>query len=154
MSRVVAASFTLLAFCSLATAQQAPVEVRFCGPQALHPYPLSSEAGLQGLLLPYVAIVNRGSEPLQLESLDITLQRGSEVLDSRRITRTEIDVFGQMSAQLQAVPAAKDALALFCEQHLVPQELSLGGPLLPSRHALLIVNQAFAFDDRPAGTQR
>jgi murein DD-endopeptidase MepM/ murein hydrolase activator NlpD len=141
-------SFTLLVLATAtAIAQEsAPLEVRFCGQQPLYQYPLSNEMQLQGVLLPYVSVINRGSEPLELASLDITLQHDGAALDSRHFTPAQLDAFGQVSAQFQAIPAARDALALFCEQQLVPKEIALGGPKLAPRQALLILNQAFAFD--------
>src|SRR5688572_7759356 len=130
-------SFTLLvlAAASAIAQESAPLEVRFCGQQPLYQYPLSSEMQLQGVLLPYVAVINRGSEPLELSSLDITLQHEGAALDTRKFIPAQLDAFGQVSAQFQAIPAARDALALFCEQQLVPKEVTLGGPKLAPRQS-------------------
>ncbi len=146
-SRLARAAVCLLALMGADVARSAAdsLEVRFCGPQPLHPYPLSSEAALHGLLLPYVLVINRGTEHVELASVGLDLLRDGAVLETRSLGRPELDSFGQLSQQYEAAPAGKMSLALLCGDQLVPAGFALGGPTLAPRQGLLILNQAFAY---------
>jgi murein DD-endopeptidase MepM/ murein hydrolase activator NlpD len=138
----------LVALATLAGAQSAPasLEVRFCGPEPLHTYSLSTEANLQSVLLPYALVINRGTVPVDLTAIELALVREATVVDSRALGRSELDTFGKLSQQFEAVPQAKASLELLCGDHLVPKGVALGGPTLAPGQGQLILNQAFAFD--------
>jgi len=129
-------------------AQQAPgsLEVRFCGPQPLRAYSLSAEANLQSVLLPYALVINRGTGPVDLTSVELALLRETAAVDNRSLGRSDLETFGKLSQQFEAVPQAKASLELLCGDQLVPKGVALGGPTLAPGQGELILNQAFAFD--------
>jgi murein DD-endopeptidase MepM/ murein hydrolase activator NlpD len=120
--------------------------VRFCGPQPLHTYSLSAEANLQSVLLPYVLVINRGNDPVDLTTIVLALLRETVAVDSRSLGRTELETFGKLSQQFEAVPQAKASLELLCGDQLLPKGVALGGPTLAPGQGELFLNQAFAFD--------
>lgn len=150
MSRCKIATTVLgcLLLASSAVAEQPPgsLEVRFCGPQALRAYPLSGEMGLRSVLLPFVAVINHGDDAIELAAIEVALLRDHEIAESRRLGRAELEAFGKISQQIQAAPIARESLALFCGDHLVPKAIALGSTTLAPRQGLLILNQTLAFD--------
>lgn len=126
----------------------ASLEVRFCGQASLRPYPLSTEAGLQGLLLHQMAVINRGGGAVELTSIELDLLRDGEVVDNRKLGRSELETFGKLSQQVEAAAGAKESIAILCGDHLIPEEITLAGPMLAPRQGQLILNQAFVFDGK------
>ncbi len=126
----------------------ASLEVRFCGQQSLHPYSLSTEGGLQGLLLHQMAVINRDDEPVELTSIELDLLRDGEVVDSRKLGRFDLQTFGKLSRQIEAAAGAKESVAILCGDHLIPRETALAGPMLAPSQGQLVLNQAFVFDGK------
>ncbi len=148
--RLTAFIFSAAIAAAAASAQEAasPLEIRFCGQQALHAYSLSSEAGMQGVLLQQMAVANGGAAPVEIVAIELDLMRDGQALDTRRIPAADIEAFGKISQQIQAAPSARSGIELICGEHLVPRDLSLGGPTLAGRQAMMLMNQLFAYDGR------
>jgi hypothetical protein len=138
----------LCVFASLSAAKDVDhaIEVRFCGQQPLHAYPLSTEVGLQGLLLPYVAVINRGAQPVEITSVQIDLLGKWHAVDTRRLVSPDLDAFGRLSQQLEMATSSKASLKLICGDNLFPQGIALAGPVIAPQQGLLILNQAFAYN--------
>lgn len=130
------------------SAQGAPafLEVRFCGQQSLHTYPLSTERGMWGLLLPQLTVINRGDEPVELTSVEMDLLRDGEVVDTRKLGQSDLGIFGEISRQVEETPGAKASVAIICGDHLIPEGTNLAGPTLAPGQGELVLTQVFAFD--------
>lgn len=128
-----------------AQSADASLEVRFCGQRSLHPYSLSTEGGVQGLLLHQLTVINRGEEPVELTSVDLDLLRDGEVVDTRTLGHFDLGTFGEISRQIEAAPAARASIAILCGDHLIPEGTTLAGPTLTPHQGELILNQTFAF---------
>src|SRR5258706_504061 len=70
-------------------AQAAGLEVKTCPDQALHAYPLAPGTRFQSLVVPDLAVANRGAEPAELTSLTFELLDKGVVVDTRRLALPE-----------------------------------------------------------------
>src|SRR6516165_7338428 len=61
------------------------LEVRFCPAARIWSYPAESQRGVQSLLLQNAAVINRGTNNIEVTAVDIDLMQSSEVVDSRHI---------------------------------------------------------------------
>lgn len=123
--------------------QPAPsLEVRFCPAGPLWSYPQDVVHGVQSLLLQNAVVINHGT-PVTITSVDVALLEKGEVRDVRHLTSADIAGLGAAASQitplLQLVPFQ------FCGHAMLPAGVTLAGPTLSAGHALILLQEPFAF---------
>ncbi len=126
---------------------QAPagLEVRFCPGAQLRTYPLESVRGVQGALLQYAVVINRGPAPVELDRLDLEIVASGDVVDSRRVTGAALTKLAAGGPRLQASGMMQAVPFLFCGDRLIPRGAKLAGPVLQPGEAMLVSQQPFAW---------
>ncbi|HEU5246089.1 MAG TPA: M23 family metallopeptidase [Candidatus Udaeobacter sp.] len=137
----------LFAVWSLSAFAEKPqsVEIHFCPASAVRTYPLESRRDLQGLLLQNVAVINHGSAPFKIDSIDIELLQSNRVVESRKLDREAVQRIAEWGAKLQAAGVLQEVGFQFCGTDLIPPSIKFGGATLARDQALLVVEQVFAF---------
>jgi murein DD-endopeptidase MepM/ murein hydrolase activator NlpD len=137
----------MLSLLSAAAETPRSVEIRFCPASAVRTYPLESRRNLQSLLLQNVALVNHGSTPFKIDDIEIELLESNRVVESRKLNRDAVQRIADRGAKLQAAGILQQVGFQFCGTDLIAPDIKLGGPSLDRNRALLITQQAFAFND-------
>src|SRR4029450_1109349 len=137
----------MLSLLSAAAETPRSVEILFCPASALRPYPLESRRNLQSLLLQNVAVINHGSAPFKIDDIEIELLQSNRVVESRKLNRDAVQRIADRGAKLQAAGILQQVGFQFCGTDLIAPDIKLGGPSLDRNRALLITQQAFAFND-------
>jgi hypothetical protein len=137
----------MLSLLSAAAETPRSVEIRFCPASAVRTYPLESRRNLQSLLLQNVAVINHGGAPFKIEDIEIELLQSNRVVESRKLNRDAVQRIADRSAKLQAAGILQQVGFQFCGTDLIAPDIKLGGPSLDRNRALLITQQAFAFND-------
>ncbi len=123
----------------------AAMEIRFCPEKAVRAYPLDSLRGLQGLLSQGVAIVNRTSSPVKLDSVTIELRDQQRIIDKRTLDAKAISG-AVASGQGVKQQGLMDAYPFqFCDGRLLGKAALASGDTLAPGQALLVMQQAFAY---------
>jgi peptidase M23-like protein len=123
-----------------------PIEIRFCPGAAARIYPLESRRELNSLMLQNVAILNRGTAPFKVVTVDIELSKNGQVLEAKKLDAAAIDRAAKRGAKMQAAGVLEQISFQFCGNELVPRSVKLAGPALAHDQALLITSQVFAFN--------
>lgn len=121
------------------------IEIRFCPNSAVRTYPLESRRDLQSLMLQNMAVVNHGSAPFKIDSIQIELLQSGQVLDSKKLDGKTIQHFADRGAKMQAAGVIQQVAFQFCGTDLIGPSIKLAGPTLKRDEALLVTSQAFAF---------
>jgi murein DD-endopeptidase MepM/ murein hydrolase activator NlpD len=137
----------MLSLLSAAAETPRSVEIRFCPASAVRTYPLESRRNLQSLLLQNVAVINHGSAPFKIDDIEIELLQSNRVVESRKLNRDAVQRIADRGAKLQAAGILQQVGFQFCGTDLIAPDIKLGGPRLDRNRALLITQQAFAFND-------
>jgi murein DD-endopeptidase MepM/ murein hydrolase activator NlpD len=137
----------MLSLLSAAAETPRSVEIRFCPASAVRTYPLESRRNLQSLLLQNVAVINHGSAPFKIDDIEIELLQSNRVVESRKLNRDAVQRIADRGAKLQAAGILQQVGFQFCGTDLIAPDIKLGGPSLDRNRALLITQQAFAFND-------
>ncbi len=136
----------VLAMSLAAGAEAAPkIEIGFCPSAQVRTYPAESRRNVQSLLLQNVAITNRGDAPVDVRTIEITLLRKDEAIDTRRLTASDVARFAMAGQQIQAGGMLAAAAFQFCGTSLIGAETKLGGPTLAPGEAMLVMQQSFVF---------
>jgi murein DD-endopeptidase MepM/ murein hydrolase activator NlpD len=136
---------SIIPVCQAKTETAASVEVRFCPASSIHIYPLESRRDIQSLLLQNIAVINHGSAPLKISTIELELRRADQVLDSRKLDAQAIERLADRGAKMQAAGSLQLVKFQFCGADLISPGVKLSGPTLNRDQALLITQQAFAF---------
>lgn len=141
-------TFAFLAAWSLSALAEKPqpVEIRFCPASAVRTYPLESRRDLQSLLLQNVAVINHGSAPFKIESIDIELLQSNRVVESRKLDREAVQRIADRGAKLQTASVLQQVGFQFCGKDLIAPSIKLAGATLAPDQALLITQQVCAFN--------
>jgi hypothetical protein len=123
-----------------------PIEVRLCPDAAVRIYPLENRRELNSLMLQNVAILNHGTAPFKVITIDIELLKDGEVLEAKKLDAAAIDRAARRGAKMQAAGVLEQVSFQFCGDELVPRSVKLAGPTLAHDQALLITSQVFAFN--------
>jgi murein DD-endopeptidase MepM/ murein hydrolase activator NlpD len=137
-------SITLVASALAQPQTNTGVEVRFCPKAQVRPYPLDAGGRLQSLMVPGIVVINRGSEPLTIGRVAISLADHGRVLDTRELGAAEIERWVGNGPPLQK--EMRETKFEFCGDALVPSDVTLAGPVLQRNEGLIIVNETFAYD--------
>ena len=122
-----------------------PMEVRFCPAAHARTYPLDSMRGLQSVLLQNVALINRSAKPVSIDAVEIALQMGDQLIDTRRLAPDALAKIAKGGLAIKASGLMKLAAFQFCGTELLGDAaLSETATLAPGA-ALLITQQPFAF---------
>ena len=139
------AIYLMLSLFSAAAETPKSVEIHFCPASAVRTYPLESRRDVQGLLLQNVAVINHGEAPFKIDNIDIELLQSNHVVESRNLDRESMQRFADRGAKLQAAGIIQQVGFQFCGADLIGPSIKLAGTMLARDHALLIVEQVFAF---------
>ena len=120
-------------------------EIRFCPEAKVRPYPLDSLRGVQGLLLQNVAIVNRGAEPMSLDSVTIELRGATGPRDQRVFGAEQLAAAAKAAAGAKAQGTFDQAAFQFCDGRLLGGASLAGGATLQPGEALLLMQNVFAY---------
>src|SRR5260221_7895353 len=99
-------------------AQAAGLELKTCPGQALHAYPLAPGTRFQSLVVPNLAVANRGAEPAELTSLTFELLDNGQVVDTRRLSGDALTTALKGGAPAQLGPLQMFAFQ-FCDGRLL-----------------------------------
>jgi murein DD-endopeptidase MepM/ murein hydrolase activator NlpD len=132
-----------LAASSLASAADAPLEIRFF-PAVARPYALASERSLWSLDIQNIAIVNRGAQRVTVTGVELELMSGSEAIETRRLTTEDLGRAAAGGSRLQE-SGMLDAIG-FLTGGVIPKGAKLPAvtSLEPSE-ALWLSSQVFAY---------
>jgi peptidase M23-like protein len=144
MKYLILAFFTVWSLSAFADPPKS-VELRFCPASAVRTYPLESRRDLQSLLLQNVAVINHGSAPFKIADIDIELLQANRVVESRKLDQEAVQRLADRGAKLQGAGILEQVAFQFCGTDLVGPSIKLAGATLARDHALLIVEQIFAF---------
>src|SRR5260221_11771791 len=114
-------------------AQAAGLELKTCPGQALHAYPLAPGTRFQSLVVPDLAVANRGAEPAELTSLTFELLDKGVVVDTRRLVGEALTTALKGGASAQLGPLQMFAFQ-FCDGRLLGDKpkLSASAALPPA----------------------
>ncbi len=145
MKPIVTAVLGALLLATAARAEAAGLELKACPAEALHAYPLAPGTRFQSLVVPNLAVANRGAEPVRLTALTFELLDKGEVVDTRRLAGEALAtaVKGGASAQLGALQMFAFQ---FCDGRLLGEKPTLAtGSDLAAGAQGLVTNQTFAW---------
>ena len=145
MKSILCTGLVLLACAAPALAAPQGLELRFCPSVQVRTYPLESRRGIEGLLLQNVAVINRGAATVSVGSISIELLRGDETLDARKLDAADVTHIADRGAKYQAAGLIAGVPFQFCGTDLIGAGVKLAGPSLATGEALLVMQQAFAF---------
>lgn len=128
-----------------APAPPAALQIRFCPASQAWSYPLESRHELESLVLHNILIVNRAAVTVEISAMDIDLLRSGEVVDRRRLSAPDLQRAGKLGAGLQRSGAPAQIPFEFCGDALIDRNVRIAGPTLQHDEALLVFQQAFAF---------
>lgn len=121
------------------------VAVKFCPVEQVRTYPLESRRNIQSLLLQNVLVSHAGSGSVEIVGVDVELMQGGEVKDTRRIAGAELKTVAAAGPRVQA-SGMMDMMAFqFCSGALIPDGVTLAGPVLKDKEAFLLMGQPFAY---------
>jgi murein DD-endopeptidase MepM/ murein hydrolase activator NlpD len=140
------AACLILSLLSAAAETPKSVEIRFCPASAVRTYPLESRRDLQSLLLQNVAVINHGSAPFKIDSVDIELLQSNHVVESRKLDRQAVQHIADRGAKLQRAGMLKEVAFQFCGTELISPSIKLAGLTLSGDQGLLLTQQVFAFN--------
>lgn len=121
------------------------LEVRFCPAARTWSYPAESQRGVQSLLLQNAAVINRGTNNIEVTAVDIDLMHSSEVVDSRHIAVDDLKKLAAAGPRLQSAGLLRLLSFQFCRDHLIQESTVLSGPTLKPGEAMLIMAQPFTY---------
>lgn len=129
---------------SLASAAE-PLAIRFY-PDRIYPYALESSRGLQSVLVHNVAVVNVGTVPTTVESVEIQVEAAGAVLASERIAGPAIARAAATGVAMEKGGMLKLLAFQFRPDLLLADGASLAEtPTLAPRSALLVASRFLAF---------
>jgi murein DD-endopeptidase MepM/ murein hydrolase activator NlpD len=129
---------------SLASAAE-PLAIRFY-PDRIYPYPLESSRGLQSVLVHNVAVVNVGTAPTMVESVEIQVESAGAVLASERLAGPAVARAAATGAAMEKGGMLKLLAFQFRPDLLLADGTSLAEtPTLAPRSALLVASRFLAF---------
>ncbi len=121
------------------------VTVKFCPVEQVRTYPLESRRNIQSLVLQNVLVSHGGSAPVEIVGVDVELMAGGEVKDTRRIAGADLTAAAASGPRVQA-SGMMDMMAFqFCSGALIPDGVTLAGPVLKDKEAFLLMGQPFAY---------
>lgn len=121
------------------------LEIRFCPASVLRPYPLDSLRGVQGLLIQNVAALNHADSQAEISAIEISLLRGGEVQDTRRIAGAALASALQGGQAMQAHGVDQLLPFQFCDGRLYGEARLAVGPTVEAGQAALVTQQVFAW---------
>jgi hypothetical protein len=128
-----------------ARAEPAALEVKVCPAGALHVYPLAPGTRFQSLVVPNLAVANRGAAAADLTEVAYELLDKGVVVDSRRLTGEALRTALKGGSAVQGGPHKMFAFQ-FCDGKLLgaAPQLSASETLAPLT-AGLVTNQTFGW---------
>lgn len=149
MRMSVAAAFLLsLVVATAALAAPPPLQVRTWPGAPLYPYPLDSVRGVQGLLVPNAAVINTGSAPVTVDSLEFALLRDGQVVETRTLRAADLERSAKAGAGLQASGMFEAVGFIFGDVLGRPMAKLPASTTLAPGEGLLISNQVFAWSGK------
>jgi murein DD-endopeptidase MepM/ murein hydrolase activator NlpD len=135
----------LLAAVTASRAEAAGLELTACPGQALHAYPLAPGTRFQSLVVPGLAVANRGAEPAELTALTYELLDKGVVVDTRRLAGETLATALKGGASAQLGPMQMFPFQ-FCDGKLLgpAPHLSATATLAPGAGGL-VTNQTFGW---------
>lgn len=121
-------------------------EIRFCPVDLARTYPLDSRGRVQSLLVPHFVVVNHAAMPFTVNTVDIELLQGDEVVDTRHLDAADLQRFASNGPGIQEV--LQMASFMFCGAELVAPGIKLAGPALNRNEGVVVTNQVLAFNDK------
>jgi murein DD-endopeptidase MepM/ murein hydrolase activator NlpD len=121
------------------------LEVRFCPTGRTWSYPAESQRGVQSLLLQNVIVINRGSNGIDINAVDIELMHGSMVVDTRHIAGDDLKRLAGTGPRLQSAGFLRLVSFQFCGDQLIPRGTVLSGPALKPGEAMLVMAEPFTY---------
>jgi murein DD-endopeptidase MepM/ murein hydrolase activator NlpD len=126
----------------------AALEIRFCPAAQVRTYPLESHREIRSLVLQNMAVINHGTDAVDVAEIDLSLMQAGEALDVKRIKGAELQQFTAGGPKLQASGMLQLLGFQICDQALIGEGTKLAGPHLDPGQALLLTYQTFAFRGR------
>ena len=96
-------------------------------------------------MLQNLAVVNHGSTPFKVNTIELELLQAGQVIDSKKLDVKAIQRFADRGAKLQASGMLEQVAFQFCGGALIAPTVKLAGPTLDRDQALLVTSQVFAF---------
>ena len=131
-----------------ALAAPAPLQVRTYPGTTLYPYPLDSVRGVQGLLVPNTGMINSGTAPVTVATVEFDLLRGGEVIETRTLRAADLERSAKGGAGLQASGMLAAVNFLFGDVLGKPAANLPGSATLAPGDGLLVSNQVFAWSGK------
>ena len=144
-TEIVALGLTLLSPEFLVAQNAATLEVHFCPATAAWVYPLEAQRDIQSLVVQNIAMTNHGTVPIDIAEVDVSLMRGSEAVDLRRIVGDDLQRLAKSGPKIQAAGMLQLVGFQFCDRSMIAEGVKLAGPHLDPGQALLLTYQTFAF---------
>ena len=135
----------LMAGSASAGSQPDPVEVRFCPASSVHSYPLDTMHDASSVLLQNVAFINRSSNPVTIDAVEIALQSAGQSVESRRLNADALAKSAKGAAAMESMGFLKLAAFQFCGTALLGTSPLSGTTTLAPGAALLVASQPIAF---------
>jgi murein DD-endopeptidase MepM/ murein hydrolase activator NlpD len=127
-------------------ASAAALEIRAWPGARIYAVPLDASRGLNGALAQNVALVNDGTGPLTLDSVEFAIMRGTDATDVRALAAADLDRIAKRTAPLDATGMIAALPFHFGGTKLLPAGTRLSdGRTLEPGEALLVPHQFFAF---------
>ena len=135
----------LLAPAALYAQEAGPLEIRFCPAAQVRTYPLESHRDIRGLVLQNLAVINHGSDPIDVAEVDLSLMQAGQALDVKRIQGAELQQFTAGGPKLQSSGMLQLIRFQICGDALIAKDAVLTGTHLGPAQALLLSYQTFAY---------
>lgn len=141
------AAVAALSFAGWAGQAQAAgtLEIRFCPGNAVRTYPLASQQNIQGLVLQNAVVINRGTLPVDLKTIELQLLSGGMVMDTRVFAGEALVKLAKAGPAVQGGGMLEAAPFQFCGDKMIEPGITLAGPVLKPNEALLMMYQPMAY---------
>ena len=139
-------AFEYLAAAALAAVSPATgLDLRFCPVDKARSYPLDTAHGAVSLVLQGIAAINRGPGSVKINELTIELLRGTEVLDTRKITSSDVARAAAGGKALSDSGMLRAIAFQFCDGALLGDSALAASSTLGPGQAVVFMHQSFAW---------
>jgi murein DD-endopeptidase MepM/ murein hydrolase activator NlpD len=142
---VAAVLFSVFVATAALAAPPPPLQVRTYPGTPLYTYPLDSARGVQSLLVPNTAVINTGTAPVAVDTLEFAVLRDGQVIETRTLRAADLERSAKGGAGLQASGMMGQLGFLFGDVLGEPVATLAPSPALAPGQGLLVTNQLFAW---------
>lgn len=136
----------ILAFLSIGSALATEAEFKFHPRDGLWSYPLETARRLNGVLVQNTALVNRGSKPITITSIELDVLHNGSVVSSVRIDATTLDAMARQGGALAQSGMMQALDFQFAPKQLLGEGVTVSDTrTLQAGNALLVLQQYVSY---------